>query len=134
MNNGLGPETYKALTDHFVPSIAFSTIKKLVLKDPMPKRLCPQSISMLLDSMRLCHSNLKVLTLSRLGFDTQTVCFLAKTLNSQHTIEYLDISSNNLTSKNIPLFLELLDDNLKSLNLSYNNGGEIYESLSEYLH
>ena len=118
----------------YIKGPGFESVKKLVLKDPMPKKLMPNSISSMLDSLCQTKSTLRVLTLSNLGFDNNTICFLAKALNNKPTIEQLDISSNNLSSKQIDMFLELTDDNLKSLNISYNSGSECVEKLSHYLH
>ena len=88
----------------------------------------------MLENLSGSRSCLKMLTLSNLGFDNNTIFFLSKALNSHPSIEQLDISSNNLSSKQIDMFLHLTDDNLKSLNISYNSGNESVESLSTYLH
>jgi Ran GTPase-activating protein (RanGAP) involved in mRNA processing and transport len=106
----------------------------MVLKDPMPKKLFQNSISGMLENLSASESTLKRLTLSNLGFDSNTIFFLSKALNSHPCIEQLDISSNNLSSKQIDMFLHLTNDNLKSLNISYNSGSESVESLSTYLH
>ena len=88
----------------------------------------------MLESLSASKSSLKMLTLSNLGFDNNTIFFLSKALNSHPSIEQLDISSNNLSSKQIDMFLHLTNDNLKSLNISYNSGSESVESLSTFLH
>lgn len=68
-------------------------------------------------------TNLRVLTLSRLGFDKNSVKSLAEAVVLLSCLEQLDISGNNIQPLQMTRFIETIhgENNLKSLNISFNN-------------
>jgi Leucine-rich repeat (LRR) protein len=91
--------------------------------------------------------NLRVLTLSRLGFDRNSVKCLAEAIVLIPCLEQLDISGNNINPVQMSKFFEIItgENNLKSLNISFNNCNQQIKDpydeqptfddiFSEYLH
>ena len=81
ISNSFEIQSYETLANHFIPSKSFYSLKKLILKDPNPLKPQPSSMFRVFDSLKeMSHkiSNLRVLTLSRLGFDKASTQCLAE--------------------------------------------------------
>lgn len=73
IGNGLGPAAYHCLIKHFIPGKAFKGLKKLILKDPTPMRVATTQLRNMFTVMQDVQCELRVLSLSRLGFDTRAM-------------------------------------------------------------
>ena len=96
MGNGIGATAYQSLVRYFIPSQGFRSLKKFVLKDPNPMKIATTMLNKVFLSLQDAQCKIRVLTLSRLGFDTRSMLSLCEVLNFQCSIEQLDISANGL--------------------------------------
>lgn len=81
MRNGVSAASFEAVAHKLIPSDNFRTIKKFIIKDPNPIKIATANLSKMIQSMADNHNNitkLRVLCLSRLGFDMKCVQNLAK--------------------------------------------------------
>ena len=138
IGNGIGPIAYQRLMKYLIPSKGFKNIKKFVLKDPNPMKIATTALDKMLVTLQDAHCQIRVLTLSRLGFDTRAMLSLCDVLSYQCSIQQLDISANGLGSKQLTLFFKTIfeKNSLRSLNISYNSAkqkGEQEESFDDVL-
>lgn len=123
MRNNFGEKTYKGLSKFLVPSMGFRTLKKFVLKDPIPNKLLPGEISKISKQL---YSNyfpsLNKLTLARVGFNHEGVVELANAVTRQPNLEHLDISANSIDAPSLCQFFDIIaqGNQLRSLNLAFN--------------
>lgn len=127
MQNAIGTSVLKALAEGFAGTTAFSKIKKLIIREPLPPKQRPGSISLLAQAISdkaFELRSLKKLTLSKVGLDRTGIAILAEAVSCNFFINHLDISCNLLDAFSLKTFIDALivHNQLKSLNLSYNIG------------
>lgn len=102
------------------------SMKKLILKDPYPKKPYISQVSKIITSLNEVSrqlTTLKVLTLSKLGFDRPAILTLGGAVQKMDSLERLDISANCHKPEDMAQFLQLISSGsqLKSLDISFNN-------------
>lgn len=104
----------------------FLSLKKLVLKDPMPQKYRPGTLSMLIGALASRapqFHHLSKITLSKVGLDRNSLLPLSQLITKVESLNYLDICSNNFDAHTLSKLLAAIagKNRLRVLNLSYNS-------------
>lgn len=140
MQNNFGEKTYKGLSQFLIPSIGFRSLKKFVVKDPIPNKLLPHEICSITKQLHSNYfPNLSKLTLARVGFNQEGVIELANAVTRQPILEHLDISANSIDAASLCQFFDIIaaGNQLRSLNLAFNSlqqGTDFHLKLAKFLH
>lgn len=125
--NTIGNCTLDKLVD-FIQSPGFEEMKKFVIKDPIVTKIDLQTIPMAIMNSSDSLIELKKLTLSNIQLGAEGLGYLGIAIKGLKNLHHLDVSNNVLNSKCLSMLFQqiMLNNKLKSLNISYNNLSEPY--------
>ena len=134
--NEIGEKTIQVIQENFLRCEGAKKLKKLVLKNPVNQNIIRldtlfSEISWNADNLK----NLSKLTVSQFYLNKSCLTHLSDVVQNLKTLYYLDISSNRV-DLNIFLKSILKNNNLRYLNIAYNNGSNnnFCQTIADFLH